>query len=142
MKRNTNYLNKRIIELSEEYESDIELNEVTLHDTSMKVPGIKCKWLKIYYEESNVLNVLKDKLDDLEKDFIRNFKNKNNETPEYVIKMEFEKFKNASDDVAKLKSAVKQQSEVVRYSKELLEMVKGLGWDIQNCTKILDLENR
>ena len=135
MKRHTDKLPKRLVELQNEVVQDLELNDINLHDKSMKCPGIKCKWTQIFFEEEQILKQLEEKLErDIE---------------EYIEKhgkMGIPKFKSdaearKSEAIQKIEKAIKQQKLVVRYLSDIVKIVNNFGYDIKNSTDILKLEN-
>ena len=135
MKRNTDKLPKRLVELQQEVIQDLELNDINLHDKSMKCPGIKCKWTQIFFEEEQVLKRLEEKLEkDIEK-YI-----------EEHGKMGIPKFKSEaearkSENILKIEKAISHQKLIVRYLSDIVKIVNNFGFDIKNATDILKLEN-
>lgn len=128
-------LNDRIKELNKELYEDLKLNEVILTEKSLQCPGIKTKWIQIYYEEKkrlNNLHLLKDKLKD---DYVSKFGQEG--VPKVKTISESEK----SNDIQVVNSEIRKQNETVEYLREILDMViKNLGYDIGTAKELIKIE--
>jgi hypothetical protein len=132
-----------MLEIIKEYEEDCQLSEVELHDKSMKIPGMKSKWLKIYYEEQKLLSTLEEKQINLQEEYAMKYKDKSGkQLPLHILKHKIQEHTEQDERLQKLAVAIKAQKEVVRFCKELLDLVKNIGFDIKNCVSILELESR
>ncbi len=136
MKRNTDYLNKRILELSEELEVDLELNEMNLKDKALRTPGLKSKWIKIYYEELDY----QEKLEEAKEKLKEKYMNTYGETPEEPRFM-VERKVSENQDIKKLNKAFKEQQKVVRFLTDVNKNIMSrFNFDIKNSQEILKME--
>lgn len=134
MKRHTDLLPDRVLELQKELIDDLELNSFILHDKSMRCPGIKAKWLQILIEEQTFLKKLEDSVEKL--------------VDKYVVehgKMGIPKFKSEiearkSDDIKKLQIAIKKQKEVTRYMEQVYKIVSSFNFEIKNAIDLIKME--
>jgi len=135
MKRNTDLLPKRIIEIQEEFIQDTELNDFNLHDKTMRCPGIKGKYLSIFFEEEAYLK----KLERAEEQLIERYVEEHGQMgiPKFKTESEAEK----SEQILKIRKAIKQQKEVVRFCDGLYKIVSAFGFEIKNAIDIIKLEN-
>ncbi len=136
MKRNTDYLNKRILELTEELEVDLELNEMNLKDKSMKTPGLKSKWIQIYYEELDYQEKLEEAKEKLKEKYMGTYGEDPNQ-PRFMV----ERKVSENQDIKKLNKAFKEQQKVVRYLTDVNKnIMSGFNFDIKNSQEILKME--
>jgi len=137
MKRNTNYLNKRILELTEELETDLVINEMNLKDKALRTPGLKSKWIQIYYEELDYQEKLEEARDKLKDKYLNNYGESPDE-PRFMI----ERKVNENQDIKKLEKAFKEQQKVVRFLTDINKnIMSGFNFDIKNVSDILKMEN-
>lgn len=136
MNRHTSFLSNKIIELSKELESDLELNDLNLKEKSLKCAGIRAKWLQIQYEESSVLN----KLDEARKIKVKEYisKHGNPNAPKFMSEKEAEN----SKEIKQIDSSIEEQKEVLRYLIEINKtVICSFGYDIKNVIDLTKLES-
>ena len=136
MKRNTDLLNPRIVEMAKEVEADFKLNQMNLTEQSMCCSSLKTKWIMIYHEETKMAK----KLDEAEKkareDYVTKFGQPN------VPKFKTEKEAETQELIIKIKKAKDDQTELVRFLDDILRnIVGGFGFDIKNSLDAVKLEN-
>ena len=135
MKRHTNILDSRIIELNEALTKDLELTDLSIKSKSLETPAIKAKWLQIFFEENAYIKKLEGAKDALFDQYVK--EHGTPDVPKYVTEKEIEK----SSDLKKLESAIKEQKNVIRYVEGVLDIMRGFGWDIKNSISLIQLEN-
>lgn len=137
MKRNTEHLNKRILEFTEELEKDLDINEMELGEKSLKAPGLKGKWIQIYYEELD----FKDKMDEAKEKLKEKFYAKYGESddnPKFIIDRKL----NDTTEIKKLNKAIKEQDKVLRFLSDINKNAwSGFSFDVKNAIEIQKLES-
>lgn len=137
MKRNTEHLNKRILELSQELDSDLEINEMEVKDKSLRSPGLKSKWIQIYYEELDLQDKLEATKNTLTDKYTSEYGESTDDPPFMVGRKVAE-----NADIKKLEKAIKNQQKVVRFLNDVNRNIwSGFGWDLRNVLDYLKLEN-
>ncbi|HPM74219.1 MAG TPA: recombination mediator protein UvsY [Saccharofermentans sp.] len=139
MKRNTNMLSKRLLEIEEELRADLELSEITLHDKSMRCPGIKLKWLKIQFEEQRMLARLEQEKEKIQDQYKASYGDRGEKT--YVAASNIAKKLKADENYDKIEQAIELQKEVLRFLDGALKLMREFSYDISNSIKIVQLEN-
>lgn len=134
MKRHTEDLPKRILEIQAEVVKDLELNDFLLHDKAMKCPGIKAKWLAILFEEESYMKKLENAYEQLVEDYVEAHGKRG------IPKFKAEGEARMDGDIMKLGSAIKSQKEVVRYMDGIYKIITSFGYEIKNATDIMKME--
>ena len=136
MKRNTEHLNKRILELTEELEEDLELNEMELKDKALRAPGLKGKWIQIYYEELDYQEKLEEAKSKLRLKYLNQY-GESPEQPKFMIDRKVDE----NQEIKKIERALKEQQKVVRYLADVNKNIwSGFNFEIRNITELLKLE--
>ena len=137
MKRNTEHLNKRILEFIEDLEIDLEINEMELRDKVLRAPGLKAKWIQIYYEELDYKEKLEEARDKIKEKYLSKY-GEDPSQPKFMINQKI----SDNADVKKIEKALKEQEKVVRYLNDINRNIwSGFGFEIKNILEILKLEN-
>ena len=137
MERRTKELSKRMQELYQEVSSDLYLDQVQLHDKSMKAPSIKAKYVAILFEEQKYLERLEEAKETVLAEYIAKYGSPN--VPKFKTEGEAAKI----DKVQELVKAINDQKDVVRFIDMMLnKAVVNFGYDIKNCVTIVVEENR
>ena len=136
MERRTEILPKRILDLSEELMKDADLKQYNLNEKSLACPGIKTKWVQIFFEEQKYLDKLENAEKKLTDDYVKKFGDVN------VPKFKTEREADTNEEIKKVKDAIKIQKEVVRYVDMILHtVINGFGFDIKNSLEAQKLES-
>lgn len=134
MKRN-DISNERIKELTIELEDDLKLNEVIITEKALKCPGIKTKWIQIYYEEKKRLNNLNLLKEQLKERYIQNYGQEG--VPKIKTINESEK----SEDIIKISKEIYKQVETIEFLKDIIDIViKNFGYDISTAKELIKIE--
>ena len=137
MKRNTDHLNKRILEFTEELGKDLDINEMDLGDKSLKAPGLKGKWIQIYYEELDYKEKLEEAKEKLKEKFYKKY-GEDEDNPKFIIDRKL----NETIEIKKLNKAIKEQEKVVRFLNDVNKNAwSGFSFDVKNAIEILKLES-
>ena len=127
--------NTRIAELNEELYEDLKLSEVTITEKALMCPGLKTKWIQIYYEEKKRLKLLNKLKDKLKEDYINKYGQEG--VPRIKTQNESEK----CDEIKSVNNKIELQVEVIEYLREILDMViKNLGYDIGTAKELIKIE--
>jgi hypothetical protein len=135
MKRNTKLLSKRILEINEEFIQDCQLNEFNLREKTYECPGIKGKYLSILFEEEALLKKLQKMEEDEKEAYIVKFGKEG--IPKFKLEAEAEK----SEQLIKIRKAISNQKEVVRFCEGIYKIVSVFGFEIKNAIEYAKLEN-
>lgn len=135
MKRNTDLLPKRILELSEEAKIDLSLSELNLNEKALASPGIKAKWVQILYEEEAYLKKLEKAKEALLKKY----------TEEHG-QVGVPKFKTAAEatkqhEIISIDNGIKIQKDVIRYINGINQIFMSFNFEISNSVNIRKLES-
>ena len=137
MKRNTNYLNKRILEFTEELNKDLNINEMELGEKSLKAPGLKGKWIQIYYEELDFQEKLEEAKEKLKEKFYEKY-GESDDNPKFIIDRKL----NETIEIKKLNKAIKEQEKVVRFLNDVNKNAwGGFSFDVKNAIDVVKLES-
>ncbi len=128
-------LNKKILKYNDELSTDIKLSEMNIRDKTLSAPGLKVKWLRIFFEEKKLLNKL--------------IESKNLKINEYVInhglqnvpKLKTIEEAKRSEEIVKLEKFISEQKEVVDYLEQANKIMINYNFDIKNAIDILKMEN-
>lgn len=136
MKRNTDKLHPRILELSKELEEDLKLTQMNLAEKTMIVPTIKAKWTQIKFEEERTKKLIEERERKARESYESQFGNEN--TPRFKTAKEAE----SSEIVVRLRKAKEDQSEIVRFLDAVVHnIMKDFSYDVSNAIKITQIEN-
>ena len=137
MKRRTDYLNSRIKDIVGELMEDSAIDEMNVHEKAMETPGIKAKWVQIYYEESGFLKRIEDKLETTKAEYMKKYGETSDE-PAFMVDRKISENK----DIKKLERAISDQKEIVKYVYEINKSVwQGFSYDVKNIIDLLKLES-
>lgn len=137
MNRNTKYLNKRILELTEELEQDLLINEMEIKDKSLRAPGLKSKWIQIYYEELDYQDKLEQAKETLTEKFTKQYGQDSNE-PGYAVGRKVAQI----DEIKKLDKAITSQQRVVRFLNDVNKDIwRSFGYDLKAVLDYMKLES-
>jgi hypothetical protein len=134
MKRRTELLPKRILEIQKEFVEDLKLNDFNIHEKSMECAGIKGKYLSILFEEDAYLTKLQNTEELLIEQYVEKYGARG------VPKFKAENESRNDEDIAKIQKAIKNQKEVCRFIDGLYKIVSAFGFEIKNAAEILKLE--
>ena len=116
-----NILPQRLDEYMKEFEEDMKLSEINIHDKTLARSGIAAKWARYSYEEERYKKKILEKIDEL-KDLLTQklFEKKkddiiNQRTSEMKIKIELEALLKKSSQYAKIKEELDNQDDIIRF---------------------------
>ena len=135
LERHTDTLPKRVLDLAAEVKEDLELSELNLSQKGLACAGIKCKWQQIYCEEKSYLNSLLDEEGKLTEEYIKAHGREN------VPRRASDKEAESNVKISELRKKIKEQRTVVEYMDGIVNITRGLNYDIRNCLDLVKLEN-
>ena len=136
MKRNTDKLHPRILELATELQEDLKLTQMNLSERTLAAPAIKAKWTQMKFEEERVKKLLEENERKAREAYQSQFGDE--DTPRYKTAKEAE----SSELVARLRKAKEDQSEIVRFMDAVVHNVmKDFSYDVSNAIRITQMEN-
>jgi len=128
-------LNKKMQNLYEDAQDDLDFNEMNLREKALASPAIRAKWGAIKFSEEALLYKLKDKRETTIEEYSKKFGKMN--APKFACDAEARK----TDEIKKLDKAITTQEEVVKFCFEILKTMAGIGFDVKNSIEILKLES-
>lgn len=127
-------LSTRMKELNTIAEEDLKLEDFGLREKTLAAPNIKIKWIRIQAEEQRLLKLLEEKLDDYRRKLMS--EKYNISIAQFQKELEIDK----DDGVRKIKKAIEDQKDVVRFAEGVVRIAQGFGFDIKNAIDIIKLE--
>ena len=132
--RKTDLLPKRLQEICKEIEADFKVNEMNIHEQSLRSPALKSKWLMIRFEEKRLLSCLEKGLDQKLDNYVASHGKLG------VPRKLTEKAALDEADIAKLKTAVEDQKLVVDFLVGFMDISKVFNFDLKNAVDIIKVE--
>jgi len=133
--KNYNQLSKRMDELFEDAQKDLDLNEMNIREKALGAPGIRAKWGCIRFAEESLLNKLKNKRENLIDNYTTEFGELGK--PKFQLKNELLQ----SDEIIKIDKIIRGQKEIVNFVLEMNKTFSQFGFDIKNSLEIMRLES-
>lgn len=130
----TNLLDNRMQKLNSEAELDFKLDDYSLKEKALASPNIKIKWTRILAEEQKLLKVIEQKLEEYRKSVLSSSFDINLAQFKKDIALE------ADEGVIKIKAAIDNQKDMIRFVEGVLKIAHSFGYDIKNCIDLLKLE--
>lgn len=127
-------LSKRMHELNSMAEEDLKLEDFELREKTLAAPNIKIKWIRIQAEEQRLLKLLEERLDDYRRKLMT--EKYNISIAQFQKEIEIDK----DDGVRKIRKAIEDQKDVVRFAEGIVRIAQGFGFDIKNAIDIIKLE--
>lgn len=130
-----------------EFESDVLLNEVNIHDKTLLRASLAAKWCRYEYEEKRYRDEMTSKLDKLKEEAkMKLFEKKraaieNRTMNQSMINIEAERIIKESSIYLKIKDELNNEEDVLRFIAEAKQIISQFGFDIKNAIEILKLEN-
>lgn len=135
LERHTDSLPKRVLDLAAEVKEDLALSELNLSQKGLACAGIKCKWQQIYCEERSYLNSMIDEESKLTEEYIKVHGKEN------VPRRASDKEAISNIKIAELRKKIKEQRTVVDYMDGIVNITRGLNYEIKNSIEIMKLDN-
>lgn len=127
-------LSKRMHELNKMAEEDLKLEDFELREKTLAAPNIKIKWIRVQAEEQRLLKLLEEKLDEYRRKLMT--EKYNISIAQFQKEIEIDK----DDGVRKIRKAIEDQKDVVRFAEGIVRIAQGFGFDIKNAIDIIKLE--
>jgi len=133
--KNYEHLSKRMDEIFQDAQKDLDLNEMNIREKALAAPALKAKWGAIRFAEESFLRKLERKRENMMEQYTEEFGVIGK--PKFQVKNEMLK----SVEIQKIDKIIKSQKELVSFVLEILKTFYGLGFDIKNSIEILKLES-
>lgn len=140
-------LPKRLEKFIEEFEEDMKVTEVNIHDKTLLKPSIAAKWARYNFEEERYKKKLLASIEDLKKKISDQLfeKKKNsimNQTASSaMLNIEADKLLKKTSQYQEIKTQIDEQDELIRFIVEARQIVSQFGFDLKNSIDVLKLEN-
>ena len=140
-------LPERLEKFMQEFEEDMKVTEVNIHDKTLLKPSIAAKWARYNYEEERYKKKLLASVDELKKKISEQLfeKKKNsilNQTANTaMMNIEVDKLLKKTTQYQEIKAELDDQDELIRFITEARQIVSQFGFDLKNSIDVLKLEN-
>lgn len=140
-------LPERLEKFIEEFEEDMKVTEVNIHDKTLLKPSIAAKWARYNFEEERYKKKLLASVEDLKKKISDQLfeKKKNsimNQTASSaMLNIEADKLLKKTSQYQEIKTQIDEQDELIRFIVEARQIVSQFGFDLKNSIDVLKLEN-
>lgn len=140
-------LPERLEKFIEEFEEDMKVTEVNIHDKTLLKPSIAAKWARYNFEEERYKKKLLASIEDLKKKISDQLfeKKKNsimNQTASSaMLNIEADKLLKKTSQYQEIKAQIDEQDELIRFIVEARQIVSQFGFDLKNSIDVLKLEN-
>lgn len=140
-------LPERLEKFMEEFEEDVKVTEVNIHDKTLLKPSIAAKWARYNYEEERYKKKMLDELDELKQKLQEALfeKRKNsimNQTAtSALLNIEVDKQLKKTSKYLEIKQQLDEQDELIRFITEARQIISQFGFDLKNSIDVLKLEN-
>ena len=130
-----------------EFDADVSLNEVNIHEKAMLRASIAAKWCRYEYEEKKLKDKMSEAVDKLKADAKKALFEKKRSLieskmmNESMINIEAEKIIKQSSAYLKIKGSLAAQEEILRFIAEAKQIVAQFGFDLKNAIEVLKLES-
>lgn len=142
-----NILPQRLDDYMKEFEEDMNLSEINIHDKTLSRSGIAAKWARYSYEEERYKKRILEKIDELKELLTQKLYEKkkddiiNQRTTDMKIKIEVESLLKKSSQYQKIKEELENQDDIIRFLIEAKQIISSFGFDIKNAIEVLKLES-
>ena len=140
-------LPERLEKFMEEFEEDVKVTEMNIHDKTLLKPSIAAKWARYNYEEERYKKKMLDELDELKQKLQEALfeKRKNsimNQTAtSALLNIEVDKQLKKTSKYLEIKQQLDEQDELIRFITEARQIISQFGFDLKNSIDVLKLEN-
>ena len=137
----------RLEKFMQEFEEDMKVTEVNIHDKTLLKPAIAAKWARYQYEEERYKKKITESLDDLKKQIqdalFEKKKNliMNQTATTAMINIEVDKQLKKTSKYQEIKQQIDDQEELIRFITEARQIISQFGFDLKNSIDVLKLEN-
>lgn len=140
-------LPERLEKFMQEFEEDMKVTEINIHDKTLLKPSIAAKWARYNYEEERYKKKMTEELDELKKKLQEMIfeKRKNsimNQTAtSAMLNIEVDKQLKKTTQYQEIKQKLDDQDELIRFITEARQIISQFGFDLKNSIDVLKLEN-
>lgn len=129
-----------------EFEADMSINEINITEKSQLRSSIAAKWCRYDYEEKRLKEKMSEKLEQFKEEARSKLFEKKKAAVESMkitqsmINIEADKVVKQSSAYMRIKDALADQEEVIRFIAEARQIVSQFGFDIKNALEALKIE--
>ncbi len=130
-----------------EFDADVSLNEINIHEKAMLRPSIAAKWCRYEYEEKKFKDKMSEAVEKLKADAKKALFEKKKSLVEStmmnesMINIEAERIIKQSSAYLKIKDSLAAQEEILRFIAEAKQIIAQFGFDLKNAIEVLKLES-
>ena len=130
-------LKEKLEEYSKEYTEDVKLDRINLSEVSLKIPGIKAKWVtRLIYHRCDL-----NELYELRSDLIENLSKKNKQDALIAIN-DVQAYKQAEKNelVMKCDKEINTQKLIIDFLEKIEKSISTINYDIRNQIDLIKME--
>jgi hypothetical protein len=121
----------------EEVKVDTKLDEFTIKDVQMRLPGLKHKWVGQLIRSKVTLNRLQKEKEKLKKEIVEKLKT---ESPVKMSDVAFERTAEGHERMKGLTSSIEELKIVIEYLEKVEKIFHSFTFDLRNAIQIMQME--
>lgn len=126
-----------ILKYTEELKQDLYIDQINVKDKQMQLPGIKHKWVGRLIQHKHNIKELKNKQKETRGSLINQISDK---APVSLSKQVLEKTLDNHDDMLNISKQIQEEELTVEYLEHVVDITRGMSYDIKNIVDIIKLE--
>jgi len=126
-------LNVRLKKYSDSVRESLLLNDMNIHEKSLVAPAIHHGFVNCLFAEKRKLNQLSDLAEEKELEYIEKFGRPD------IPRFKTEQEARMCSAVVRIKEAIEDQKEIIRYLETICSIMSKFGFDIKNCVEMMKL---
>ena len=140
-------LPERLEKFMKEFEDDMKVTEINIHDKTLLKPSIAAKWARYAFEEDRYKKQILEKIEELKKalqDALFEKKKAmlmNQTATTAILNIEVDKQLKKTSKYQEIKQQLDEQEELIRFIAEARQIISQFGFDLKNSIDVLKLEN-
>jgi len=126
-------LSVRLKHYSDSVRESLLLNDMNIHEKSMVSPAIHHGFVNCLFAEKRKLNQYQDLVEEKEQEYVEKFGKP--DIPRFKTEQEAK----MCSAVVKIKEAIEDQKEIIRYLENICAIMSKFGFDIKNCVEMMKM---
>lgn len=138
----------RLQNYMQQAENDLKVTEINLKDKTLTRSSLGAKWCRYSFEEERYKKKLEQKIDDLREQVKQKLYEQKkqaistaNPSVDKLMDVQAEKLLITTDEYRELKTAIKEQEDIIRLIMEIQKQILQMSYDLTNIKEIIKLEN-
>ena len=126
-------LSDRLKRYSDSVRNSLLLNDMNIHEKSLVSPAIHHGFVNCLFAEKRKLKRLEELIEEKEREYVEKFGKPD------IPKFKTEQEAKMCSAVVKIKTAIEEQKEIIRYLEQICAIMSKFGFDIKNCVEMMKL---